>query len=40
MNISNIYALAWDTLDHGEECEEKKEKLVTQKIYLQSMMMI
>ena len=26
MNISKKYALASDTLDHGEECEEKKEK--------------
>ena len=25
MNISKKYALASDTLDHGEECEEKKE---------------
>ena len=32
MNISQKDALASDTLDHGEECEEKKEKLVTQKI--------
>ena len=32
MNISKKNALASDTLDHGEECEEKKEKLVTQKI--------
>ena len=26
MNISKKDALASDTLDHGEECEEKKEK--------------
>ena len=26
MNISKKYALASDTLDHGEECEEKKKK--------------
>ena len=28
--ISKKDALASDTLDHGEECEEKKEKPVTQ----------
>ena len=26
MNISKKYALASDTLDYGEKCEEKKEK--------------
>ena len=26
MNISKKYDLASDTLDHGEECEEKKDK--------------
>ena len=25
--ISNKYALASDTLDHGEECEDKKKNL-------------
>ena len=32
MNISKKDALASDTLDHGEECEERKKKLVTQKL--------
>ena len=31
MNIRKKYDLAPDTLDHGEECEEKI-KLVTQKL--------
>ena len=39
MNIGKKCALASDTLDHGKECEENKEKLVSQK-QLQSMMMM
>ena len=30
--ISKKYALASDTLDHGEESEEKKKNIVTQRI--------
>ena len=40
MNISKKYALASDTLDHGEECEEKIEKTCNTKKKLQSMMMM
>ena len=39
MNISKKYALASDILDHGEECEEKKEKTYDT-MFLQSMMMM
>ena len=32
MNISKKYALASDTLDHGEECEENKKKTCNTKV--------
>ena len=34
MNISKKYALASDILDHGEECEEKKEKTCNTKVII------
>ena len=40
MNISKKYAIASDSLNHGMECEEKKEKTCSTKKYLQSMMRI